>query len=391
MAVAAPSPGGTSPDIQAQNDLARAMIVDSAVNLLIPIYNTTITNYVPGQSYNVTVPVRPVGLIRRFWIQVLATVGNAASETLTKTALGASNFFSQVVLNDLNNQQRISTTGWHLHMLATSRRQLAFGAAFASSDPTSIGQNLSLLTTPSPVTADQSLSFWYEVPVAYSDTNLRGAIWANVVNATMNLQLTINPNLVAATGTNSVLSVYSSSTADVGTWPSIQINVWQDCLDQLPRDEQTKSVILPTLDLQYAYMLNNTNVAGLAVNQAQNIAYANWRAFFSTFVVYDNAGTLNPGTDISRIQLQSANFTNFFDTTPAMNGLLTRTKINDDFAGGVYYIDTRQKPINTLQYGNTQLVITPSTVTGATSQFLVGFESLSYQAVMNQAGSIYQN
>jgi hypothetical protein len=376
---------------RAQNLAARQLVVANAVDLVQQIFTTTITNYVAGQAYPINVPVRNVGLIKRFWVEILATVVQGAAETQTKTTLGGANVLSQAILTDLNNQVRVSTTGWHLHFLATVRRQLAFGAAFANSDPSGIGQQWNLMTTPSPVTAAQTLRWFYEIPASYSDTDLSGAIWANVLNATMNLQLVINPNFFVASGADAVQAVYQSSTAQLGKITSLTMTVYQNSLDQLPVNPQTGSVILPPLDLEYVYLLNNTNSTGLAAAADQALPYANWRNFLSTFVVYDNAGVLNLGTDINYLAMQSANFTNLFKLDPFMLSLITRTKINDDFPPGVYYVDTRAKPINTLQYGNMQLLVNPSAVTGSTSQLLIGYESLALQGVMNQAGSIFQS
>lgn len=392
------APGGQgSNDAQAQmqarqsNLAIRNLIVANAVDLIQSIGTQTISNYVAGQSTTLNFAVRNVGLIKRFWVEITANVTQGAAETQTKTTLGAANFFSQVILTDLNNQTRVSTTGWHLHYLATMRRQLAFGAAFTNSDPAGIGQNWGLMTTPSPVTTVQSLRWFYEIPVSYSDTDLSGAIWANVLNATMNLQLVINGNFFVPSTGNPTLAVYKSSTAQLGLLTNIVINVYQNCLDQLPVNPQTGQALLPPLDLEYVYLLNNTNSTGLAAGQDQALPFANWRNFLSTTVIYDNAGVLNVGTDMTYIALQSANFTNLFKLDPFMLSLLTRTKINDDLAPGVYYIDTRAKPINTLQYGNMQLLFNPSAVTNATSQLLVGYESLALQGVMNQAGSIFQS
>lgn len=396
MTTGAPAPQGMNAQQSAmqarqQNLAARNLITANAVDLVQQIFTQTFTTYVAGQAFVINVPVRNVGLIKRFWVEILATVAHGAAETQTKTTLGAANFLSQVILTDLNNQVRVSTTGWHLHYLATVRRQLAFGAAFTNSDPSGIGQNWGLMTTPSPVTTAQNLRWFYEVPVAYSDTDLTGAIWANVLNATMQLQLTVNPNFFVATGADPTLAGYQSSTAQLGVISSMTITVYQNSLDQLPVNPQTGTVILPPLDLEYVYLLNNTNATGLAVGADQAIPYANWRNFLSTFIIYDNAGVLNLGTDTNYIALQSANFTNLFKLDPFMLSLITRTKINDDFAAGVYYIDTRNKPINTLQYGNMQLLFNPSAVTGGTSQLLIGYESLALQGVMNQAGSIFQS
>ena len=388
---AAPTGNNNAAAASQQNMTARNIVVGNAVDLTQQIFSQTYTNYVAGQSYPINITPRNVGLLKRFWVECSFTVQQGAAETQTKTAFGGANALSQIIFTDLNNQVRVSTTGWHLHMLATARRQLAFGAAFTSSDPTGIAANWPLMTTPASVTTAQTFRFFYEIPVTYSDVDLTGGLWCGVLNATMNLQLVVNPNFFVASGANATQAVYQSSTAQLGKINSMTITVYQNSLDQIPVDPQSGQKILPTQDLQYVYLLNNTNSTGIAPTSDQALPYANWRNFFSTFVVYDNAGVLNLGTDINYLALQSANFTNLFKLDPYMLSLMTRTKINDDFPPGVYYIDSRAKPISTLQYGNMQLLVNPSAVTNSTSQFLIGYESMALQGVMNQAGSIFQS
>jgi len=397
MATSVPAQGGSgSPDIntmRAQNMAARQLIVANSVDLIQQVNSQTVTNYIAGQAYPINIPVRPVGLLKRFWLEIIATVAQGASETQTKTAFGGCNILSNLTLTDLNNQVRINTTGWHLHFLQSYRRQFAYGAAIANSDPCSIGANWGLMDIPSPLTTSQTLRFYYEVPVAYSDNDLTGSIWVNVVNASMQLQITINPNFFVANTADPTLGVYQSSSTQLGTISSFQVNVYQNSLDQLPVNPQTNTVILPPLDLEYVYLLNSTNSNGLSVGLDQSLPYANWRNFLSTTLVYDNAGVENLGTDVNYIALQSANFTNFFKYGPQMLSLINRLKINDDLPPGVYYIDTRMKPINTLQYGNMQLLFNPSVVSGSSTStnILIGYESLALQGVMNQAGSIFQS
>jgi len=114
---------------------------------------------------------RNVGLIKRFVIEVSGTFVQSAAETQTRTAFGPSNIFSQIVLTDLNNFQRISTTGWHMYLLGTARRQRAFGSAFTNDSPVLQGSNISVAVAPSPLTTVQTFRFFYEVPVSYSDTD----------------------------------------------------------------------------------------------------------------------------------------------------------------------------------------------------------------------------
>jgi hypothetical protein len=380
------------PDAAQANMMARNIVLDRSIDMWQSIFTTTLTGPVPGQVINV--PIRNVGLIKRFVVEISGTIAQSAAETLNRTAFGAANILSSIIFTDLSNQTRINTTGWHMHLLATVRRQMAFGAAFTNDSPTGYGSNFAVSVMPAAVTTAQNFRFFYEIPISYGDFDLRGAIYANVVNATMNLQLTINPNFVAATGTNPTSSVYLSTTAAQGTITNFQINVYQNYLDQLPVAKN--GPILPIQDLSTAYLLNNTVATGISVGQDFTIPYANFRNFMSTFVIYDNFGSAAPiGSEINYWSIQSANYTNIIKIDPFIASLMTREIINDDVPAALartsYYFDHRRKPINTVQYGNMQLIANPAQVQTATSQMLVGFEALALINMITQAGSLYNN
>jgi hypothetical protein len=369
------------------NALARAAVVSQALEMKQAIYSQTLTGTIPGQVVNI--PLRNVGLIKRLIIEISCNLAQTAAETLTQTKLGISNALSQVVLTDLNNQTRVNTAGWHLHQLATVRRGNAFGAAFTNDSPIANGSNFSVIKAPSSITTVQALRMFYEVPLAYSDTDLRGAMWANVLNATSQLQLTVNPNFVAAsTTTDAILSCYQSSTAAQAAPTAFTITVYQVYLDQLPQSD--KGPVLPNLDLSTAYLINNTVVTGLVANQDNPIPYANWREFLSTIAILDQNGTLNIGTDVNYWGLQAANFTNIWKVDPFLASLDTRLAIGDDMPNGVYFFNHRAKPISTWQYGNMALVLNPSSA-AATTNLLIGYEALAIINMVSQAGSLYAN
>jgi hypothetical protein len=221
----------------------------------------------------------------------------------------------------------------------------------------------------------------YYVPLAYSSTDLRGAVFAGVVNATMNLQVTINTAAFVSSG-DATQAIFSGNTGTVG---NVQIDVYQHYIDQIPTT--ANGYVLPLQDLSTFYDIKNTSVNGLTVGQDFPVPYANYRSFLSTFFIYDNAGTLNAGSDINYIALQSANFTNIYKLSPIELSLLSRIQVGTDYPSGTYYLSHRNKPINTNQYGNMEWVVNPSTVnTGA--QLLVGYEAFGQIAIMNQAGSL---
>ena len=104
----------------------------------------------------------------------------------------------------------------------------------------------------------------YEVPLAYSDDDLRGVVYANVVNATMQLQLTINTAGFFAAGStaDTTKAVYSSADSSVlGTLTNVTITVYQVYLDQLPVGQN--GVVLPVLDMATVYELKNTPFTAL--------------------------------------------------------------------------------------------------------------------------------
>jgi hypothetical protein len=374
---------------QMQNDAAAAYIIGACPTVIQKIASITQSQfpYTAGQAQVINVPITNVGLIKRFWLRIQANVQQGAAETQTLQPLGPSNFLSQIILSDLSNLIRINTTGWHLSMINSARRQFPIGAAITSDTPLGFGANYNLVKAPSSVTAAANMYMVYEVPCTYSETDLRGGIFANVVNATMNLQLTLNANMFVASGADGVQAVYKSSTAQLGKVNSYTIDVYQEYYDQLPRN-QDGSYALPLISLATQYNLLNTSQTGLAVGADQSLPYANFRSYMSTIVGFDNGGTLNAGSDINYFTLQTANAMQLFKLDPFMVQMLNgRNKINDDWPSGFYYFDHRMRPISTLAYGNIQLNVNPSTV-NANALLLVGYEYFSLQNQLANAGSM---
>ena len=117
-------------------------------------------------------------------------------------------------------------------------------------------------------------------------------------------------------------------------------------------------------------------MTGVTANQDFPIPFTNFQDFLSATVIYDQAGTLNPGTDITAWKLLAANTLQFFNLDALTQGLKQRIRIKTDFPTGMYQFDFRDAPISTNQAGNIQLVLTPSSAASG-SQTLVGWESFA--------------
>lgn len=381
---------------QQNNNNNRKLIIKHGLDMMQSIFTNTITSNVTGTVFNI--PLRQVGFVKRLWVEVAGVVNAPASNGQTLQALGAGNIFSNVILTDLSNQQRINTTGWHLMQVATAKRRRVMGAAVTTDSPFGYGNNFTgnagaapgTMYMPTSITAANTAAFrvFFEVPVTYTDHDLRGGIYMNVTNSTAYLQLTVNPNTFAiSTTTDTTNAVYQSASTTPGNYTTFTVTVYQNYIDQLPIG-QNGGPILPLLDMSVAYLLNNTTVTGLVVNQDLPIPYANFRDFMSTTAIFDNGGSLNIGADVAYWEIQTANFTAVRKVDPFEQTLEARNIQADDCPKGMYYFDHRARPISTIQYGNQQLVLNANTV-NANAAVLLGYESLAFISQITQAGSLF--
>lgn len=382
------------------NQIARAAIRAQAVKMCQQIYaQSGLQN-----STQVSVPARNVGLILGFWVKVVLTVANAnGAPQLDLTDFGPSNALSNIQFQDLDNNTRVNTPGWHLHLVNTIKQRRVFGTAFVRGtgfdSPINYGSlGINQISAPATIAPNTNgtVTMWYWVPLAYSEDDLRGCVYGNVVNATMQLLLSLpgsnGVQLAVANGSDSTLALYVGHAAGAinASLSNVAITVYQVYYDQLPRDPNL-GLLLPITDLATVYELKQTSLTGITVNQPFNYQYSNFRDFLSTVAVYNNNPATNggrqSGQDVTTWALQSANFTNIFQEEPGLAFLQTRNECGVDFPPGVYYFSHRRKPISTTQYGNMQLVLTPS-VANAGAYMLVGVEDFGLVQKLSMAGSL---
>jgi hypothetical protein len=394
--------GGNAPAQQAnpivQNMAARQLILRGgpaggmyqppAIDVWQPQNPNQPASVAPGSV--LTFYLRNVGLVKRLLVRFKATVTAGATSTQTLTKWGLANLVSNVSFFDLGNNQRINTTGWHLTAVATAKRRSVFGAAYTSDNPLGYGAiNNRVMYAPATIAANgnSEIDFVLEIPFVKNDQDLRGAIFADVTQATMQVQITLNPNMFVTSSADGTLAMYQSAGADLATLSGFTYQVYQNYLDQLPRIGGNP--VLPAMDLGTAYLLNNTSSALPVANQDNGASFVNSRTYESVVFAYDNNGTLNiNGTDLNYVQLQSANFTNILNLDGRILSLMERNVIMDDFPAGMHYLDFRARPVDTNQYGNMQLVLNPASVGGSGAVFLYGWEAYGVIGLVNQGGSL---
>jgi P3 major capsid protein len=376
------------------NAAIRGAILNNSISVTQSIFNQTVA--APGQTNNVfQVPFRAVGLVKGFIVKVNATFSEIGDDdTATPTPWNIANLLSNVTLYDLDNYQRINTNGIQLNMLGTSKEGFNHGAALllaAFDCPIEYGNNFDCLTLVAP-TADAtgSAQMYYWVPCSYSATDLRGAIFAGVVNATAYLQLTVNPRPFVATGGDATLAIFTGTEATPTTISSVTIQVYQVYLDQLPRytsGPQAGAPILPPIDIATQYRLNQTNLQGVTVGQDFPVPFSNFQQFLTLGLLYDQAGAAFGGTDINYFALAAANTYLPFKYDPITASWLSRHKIKTDWPVGAYMFDFRQQPLSTNQTGNMQLLLNAISA-AANSTVLPMFESFALVNTVLGAASL---
>lgn len=345
-----------------------------------------------GPGSVLTIQLRNVGLVKRIVLEISATIAAGATSAQTLTPLGLANLISNVTFIDLGNNTRINSTGWHLNLVSSVKRRRVFASAHTLDTPNGYGIiNTGIMSAPTTIAANGTtpVKFILEVPFVKNNQDLRGSIFADVTNAVMQIQVTLNPQMFVASTADPTLAVYQSGGSDLATLSGVTVQANQNYLDQLPRNPQTAAPILPALDLGTAYLLNNTAGGLPVVNQDNGYAFVNARSYESVAFIFDNAGTLNiNGSDLNYLAVASANFTYILRWDGMMAGTIERDILGCDFPRGTRYIDFRHRPINTDQYGNTQLIINPNAVGGSTATFLMGWEAYGIIGQVNQGGSL---
>lgn len=372
----------------AANAQARAAVLQQGYPMLQQIYSQNIN---PASQTVLNIPPQNVGLIKGFIVEIVATFNVAATTALALSPFGTSNILQNILFQDLQNYQRINTTGWHMFALDTAKQGRPFGSSTPSDSPVGYGSNWAVQTAPATPAASSTGNIarvFYWIPLAYSHSDLTGAIYAGVVNATMNLQLTLATSAQFAIASGDPLSaVYVNNTATVTNYA---VTVYQSYIDQLPVASNGAGLILPAIDLNTIYELKNIAYPAVAASQDFYMGYSNFRHFMSTLAVFDNGSAwsgITPGTDINYWSFRTANYTDTRKMDPYAWKLLERQKILTDMPKEMYYFDHRDKPIYTTQTGNTNLVLNASTA-NANAQVVVGYEMLANVNNLVNAGSL---
>lgn len=379
--------------MQYNNQVSR-LVRARALDRMIPLGSVNLSAAQMAGTAPVNIVPQAVGLVKKFIIEITGTANNTdAAAVANLSDLGLANLISQIVFNDTQSNTRIQTTGWHLDLLFRAKHRSGAVRSLlstASIDSGVFGNNFGVVVAPTGFAhaTSQPFRMVFELPICYSDEDLRGAVYLGTLNSPAQISITLGMNPFASGTNDSTLSCWKGAAGNIS---GVVINIYQNFLDQLPMD-RSGGPLLPPLDMSTVYELKNTtNQQAYLAGQEIPQSYGNLRRFMSTFLIYNHDGSADAGrvggTDINYFTLQSANFTNFWKKFPLQVARESRVLMQEDLPLGVYYFSHRKAPINTRTYGNTQLIVNPITA-AAGAYGLVGWEDFSTINALHAAGSL---
>lgn len=289
-------------------------------------------------------------------IQVAITIGTA---TATPSSKAPWNLISRLRLTDFDGTDRVNLSGYQLFVLNCVRNRNLDGFNNEA------GSNW--IVNPSVPTAvgTANLLFDIDVPVAYDPANkipqlrdLRGAIMMQTAVGEMYLTIDWITSLYTNGDDDALYRGGATSTVAAGAW---QVSVAQEFL--FPQAIGSNGALpLPTLDLMTVYeCLGFVRTSdNISQNAERLFNYPNVRSVLGFYANFTN-NKLLAGTAFSGMRTLANGSQNVKEWQTERSFVYDmRRLLNTDLPAGTFFVDHRNRPIETQLYGNFQFGMTPN-------------------------------
>lgn len=354
-----------------QNAAMRAALLSTAPRMRKNVGTFSST----GLNTTTRVKLFNVGVLTKLQLEcsVDITIGTANATASPKAPW---NLINRIRLTDYDGTDRVNLSGFQLFMLNCVRTHSYFG--FNNDAATAQLVNPLIPTAQAAAT----LRFYIDVPLAFDIENpviqlrdLRGSILAQTAVGEMYLSIDWTNSLYTNGDVDSVYNGAATTTVvltTAGVGPSV--TVWQEYL--LPQAIGGQGQVpLPALDLSTVYELNGNvrSSDNIVVNNEKLISYPNVRSVIGAYVNYVTGGVASNAISLMRLIANGNNI--LTDHSLRSQQFEQRRALNGDSVAGAFFKLHRDKPIETALFGNVQLGVTPSTVSGGAQYMETAFES----------------
>lgn len=338
----------------------------------------TFTESSAPEGKTTRIKLQNTGILTKLGLVVTANV------TIATDALGASpkspwNVIKQIKMTDFQGTDRVNCSGLQLWTLNSVRRK--YPAFLNNGDLSDVS---SMPVVPTDTGAGKEIKFYIEVPFAFSEVDLRGAILAQTGAGEQYLTITWNEDFLQDGNDNGVYN--SDGSSGTCTVNSIAVQVVQHYLMPQQISGQTP---YPMLDLLTVYEINGNRLIAdnLTNGQERLLDYPNNRAIMGVYANYMNNNAMSNAIGQFRTIVNGNNV--LTDLTNDQQLMMQRGWLSGaDLKTGVFFFLHRGRVIETAQYGNVQVGLTPNASTTSPTLELM-FESMyakgaTLQGINNQ-------
>lgn len=288
-----------------------------------------------------------VGVITKILLVVTANV-TIGTNAIVASPRAPWNAIKQVKLVDFEGNDRVNLSGIQLWQINSVRKRTP---AYYNNEAKAAVSTLPVVPT-AVGTAD--IKFIIEVPLAYdAEADLRGAILAQTNVGQQFLNVTWNDTFLQAGDDQGVYNGAGAGGTCVVN--SISMDVYQDYLMPQPDPRLGGSQPLPLADFLTVYELNGNfrYTDNIANGQERLTAYPNVRTVLAAYTNWTNAGA--SANSISRFTLVTNGNYIMQENSLETQLLAQREWINGDLITGCFFMNHRNRPIQTALYGNVQV------------------------------------
>lgn len=322
------------------------------------------------------IKLQNTGILTKLGLVVTAnvTIGTA---TATLSPKAPWNVIKQIKMTDFQGTDRVNCSGLQLWALNSVRKK--YPAYLNNGDLADVS---SMPDVPTAV-GTANIKFYVEVPFAFSEVDLRGAILAQTGAGEQYLTITWNEDFHQNGNDNGVYNGAGTSTVAVN---SISVQVVQHYLMPQQISGQTP---YPMLDLLTVYEINGNRLIAdnLTNGQERLLDYPNNRSILGVYANYMNNSVMSNAIGQFRTIVNGNNV--LTDLTNDHQLMMQRGWLSGaDLKTGVFFFLHRGRVIETAQYGNVQVGLTPNAATTSPTLELM-FESMyakgaTLQGINNQ-------
>ncbi len=313
-----------------ENQAARELLLKTAQRM-----RTKVGRFGPFSPGETTrIKLLNVGIITRLRMIVEAQLTGSPTQYSLKAPY---NLIETVKLIDFDGQDRISASAFMINELSKIR--------YGMDDDRPVVTTYTLPVLP---TSSGTLKFVLDIPVAYDpEGDLRGAILAQVATGELYLQLKFNSLIFDNMNDDALVKQGSASISN------IYVHLYQEYLMPVPIQGVTP---IPSLDVSMVYELNGSlkTTDNIQNGVEKLINFPNVRSVYSMMVGVVNNKQLTWDL-VNRWRILTDANTTIREYQIEDYIVSFRHMVQYDPTRGIYYINCREKPIETAVYGQVQL------------------------------------